>query len=93
MATIDPTLTEEDIKNRYITPALNRCGWTPEQMLMEYFYTDGRVMVQGSFKHRRKGKKIDYLLFAEENYPIAIVEAIACGQKRIHITDNPTHIQ
>lgn len=75
MATIDPTLTEEDIKNRYITPALNRCGWTPEQMLMEYFYTDGRVMVQGSFKHRRKGKKIDYLLFAEENYPIAIVEA------------------
>lgn len=75
MATIDPTLTEEDIKNRYITPALNRCGWTPEQMLMEYFYTDGRVMVQGSFRHRRKGKKIDYLLFAEENYPIAIVEA------------------
>lgn len=44
-------------------------------MLMEYYYTDGRVMVQGSFKHRRKGKKIDYLLFADENYPIAIVEA------------------
>lgn len=72
---IDITLTEEDVKNRYITPALNLRGWKPNQMLMEYFYTDGRVMVQGSFKHRRKGKKIDYLLLAEENYPIAIVEA------------------
>lgn len=75
MTPIAPTLTEEDVKNRFITPALNRSGWTPEQMMMEYFYTDGRVMVQGSFKHRRKGKKIDYLLLSEENYPIAIVEA------------------
>lgn len=47
-------------------------------MLMEYFYTDGRVMVQGSFKHRRKGKKVDYLLHTDDssdNYPIAVVEA------------------
>lgn len=75
MPIIDTSLTEEDIKNRYITPALNSRGWTCDMMLMEYYYTDGRVMVQGSFKHRRKGKKIDYLLFADENYPIAIVEA------------------
>lgn len=75
MSAIVNKLSEEDIKTRYITPALNARGWNPEHMLMEYFYTDGRVMVQGSFKHRRKGKKIDYLLFAEENYPIAIVEA------------------
>lgn len=75
MSAIVNKLSEEDIKTRYITPALNARGWNPEHMLMEYFYTDGRVIVQGSFKHRRKGKKIDYLLFAEENYPIAIVEA------------------
>lgn len=72
---IDKDLSEEDIKNRYITPALNDAGWTKEMMRLEYYYTAGRVMVQGSFKHRKKGKKIDYLLFADENYPIAIVEA------------------
>ncbi len=72
---LDKTLSEEDVKNRYITPALNERGWDPFSMKMEHYYTAGRVMVQGSFKHRKKGKKIDYLLFADENYPIAIVEA------------------
>ncbi len=71
----DKTLSEEDVKNRYITPALNGSGWDAFSMKMEYYYTDGRVMVQGSFKHRKKGKKIDYLLLADENYPIAVVEA------------------
>lgn len=75
MSDIDKNLTEEDVKNRYITPSLNKRGWKPEDMLMEHYYTAGRVMVQGSFKHRRQGKKIDYLLYSDENYPIAIVEA------------------
>lgn len=72
---LDLTLSEEDIKNRYITPALNQSGWRAEDMRMEYFFTAGRVMVQGSFKHRKQGKKIDYLLYAEDNYPLAVVEA------------------
>lgn len=68
-------LSEEDIKNRYITPALNDAGWKPDMMLMEHYYTDGRIMVQGAFKYRKKGRFVDYLLFVDKNYPIAIVEA------------------
>lgn len=69
-------LTEEDIKNRYITPALNRAGWAADSMLMEkYFFTDGRIIVLGKGKHRQHGKKADYLLFAKPNLPLAVVEA------------------
>lgn len=68
-------LSEEDIKNRYITPALNKAGWSSDSMLMEKYFTDGRIIVQGKAKHRQKGKKADYMLFAAPNLPIAIVEA------------------
>jgi len=69
------SLSEEDIKNRYITPALNRSGWSADDMRMEYFFTDGRVIFQGGQHARKQGKKADYLLNAMPNYPIAIVEA------------------
>ena len=72
---LDKKLTEEDIKNRYITKALEDSGWDREHMRMEYYFTAGRIMVQGKLKHRRQGKKADYLLYTKENYPIAIVEA------------------
>ncbi|MCQ2061842.1 MAG: DEAD/DEAH box helicase family protein [Fibrobacter sp.] len=68
-------LSEEDIKNRYITPALNKSGWRADDMRMEYFFTDGRVIFQGGQHARKQGKKADYLLNAMTNYPIAIVEA------------------
>jgi hypothetical protein len=34
-----PTLTEEDIKNRHITPAIEQVEWTKEQTFMEYYFT------------------------------------------------------
>lgn len=75
MAENKKELSEEDIKNRYITPALNKSGWAAEDMLMEKFFTDGRVIFQGGLHARKQGKKADYLLNAMPNYPIAIVEA------------------
>ncbi|MBO4712475.1 MAG: DEAD/DEAH box helicase family protein [Fibrobacter sp.] len=68
-------LSEEDIKNRYITPALNAVGWAAEDMRMEKYFTDGRVIFQGGKHARKQGKKADYLLYSSPNYPIAIVEA------------------
>lgn len=70
-------LSEEDIKLRYITPALEAKGWKKEQMRMEYAYTAGTIIVKGSFKHRRAGKRCDYVLYSDEDmhYPIAVVEA------------------
>ena len=31
-------LTEEDIKNRFVTPALNQAGWENELILMEKYF-------------------------------------------------------
>lgn len=71
------SLSEEDIKLQYITPALNGAGWDNQHMRMEYAFTDGRIIFQGQSSHARKAKKYaDYLLQAEPNkFPIAIVEA------------------
>lgn len=68
-------LTEEDIKLRYITPAINNAGWKNEHIRMEYYFTDGRVIFQGKVHARQTGKKADYLLSQAANKPIAIVEA------------------
>ena len=68
-------LTEEDIKLRYITPAINSAGWKNEHIRMEYYFTDGRVIFQGKVHARQTGKKADYVLFHAANKPIAIVEA------------------
>lgn len=69
-------LTEEDIKHRYITPAIEDAGWVKEQVLMEYFFTDGQVLVRGNTVRRGKRKKADYLLtHMDGQLPLAIIEA------------------
>jgi type I restriction enzyme R subunit len=69
-------LTEEDIKYRYITPAIEKARWTKNQVLMEYFFTDGQVLVRGNTVKRGKRKKADYLLTHKDGqFPLAIVEA------------------
>lgn len=72
-------LSEEDIKNRYITPALNNSGWNNEQFRMELRIqqrlTDGKISLSGHRVHRESPKFADYVLYTESNYPIAIVEA------------------
>jgi len=69
-------LTEEDIKFRYITPAVEKAGWEKEQVLMEYFFTDGQVLVRGNTIKRGKRKKADYILtYKDGQLPLAIIEA------------------
>lgn len=69
------TLTEEDIKLRFITPSITNAGWKNDLIRMEYYFTDGRVIFHGNVHARQKGKKADYLLHSSPNHPIAIVEA------------------
>lgn len=69
-------LTEEDIKLKYITPALQKSDWNIQsQIRCEYYYTDGKINVRENVAKRGKGKKVDYLLSYKSNLPIAIVEA------------------
>jgi len=67
--------TEEDIKNLFVTPALEHAHWSKQQMHMEYPFTAGEVVIQGRMVRRKAGKRADYLLDAADNYPVAIVEA------------------
>ena len=69
------TLTEEDIKRLFITPALNKAGWEGHLIIMEYSFTDGRVIFDGDVHDRQARKRADYVLFDRTNYPLAIVEA------------------
>ena len=68
-------LSEEDIKLRYITPALEKAGWTKEHIRMEYFFTEGQILVKGKIVERGKKKKADYLLCKDGKFPLAVVEA------------------
>lgn len=69
-------LTEEDIKLKYITPALQAADWDiKNQIRCEYYYTAGKINVRENVAQRGKGKKVDYLLSYKSNLPIAIVEA------------------
>ena len=74
-------LSEEDIKNRYITPSIESKGWIKNQTRMEYTikekieFTDGKIIIKGRKAKRGNRKSADYLLFHKNNYPLAIVEA------------------
>ncbi|SDI57878.1 EcoAI/FtnUII family type I restriction enzme subunit R [Proteiniclasticum ruminis] len=68
-------LSEEDIKLRYITPAIQNAGWNNKQIRMEYAFTAGRIILRGNITARGRKKSADYLLSYKNNFPLAIVEA------------------
>lgn len=69
-------LNERDICTKFISPALAKAGWNMmKQVREEVFFTDGRIIVQGSLYHRKKRKRADYILYYKPNLPLAIIEA------------------
>ncbi|MFP4302743.1 MAG: EcoAI/FtnUII family type I restriction enzme subunit R [Spirochaetaceae bacterium] len=69
-------LSEQDIRTKFITPAITNAGWNPmTQLREEYPLTVGRVVVQGRIAKRKAGKRADYVLFYKPGIPIAVVEA------------------
>jgi len=69
-------LTEEDVKFRYIDPAIENIGWRKSQINKEYYFTDGQIKVSGKKVRRAKGKKADYLLKSSHGeIPLAVIEA------------------
>lgn len=67
-------MTEEDIKLRYITPAITS-KWNVENITMETQITDGQYNLRGNIVSRGPAKRADYLLYINANNPIAVVEA------------------
>lgn len=69
-------LSEQDIRTKYILPAIIQSGWDKmTQIREEVYFTKGRVEVHGKTITRGKAKKADYILYHQSNFPIAIVEA------------------
>ncbi len=77
MSTIDKkSLSEQDIRTQYITPAIRDAGWYfASQVREEVSFTKGRITVRGKVTSRGTQKRADYLLYAQPNLPIAVVEA------------------
>jgi len=73
----DLLLSEEDVKLRYITPAITSKGWSVTDISMEaqVKLTDGKNNLRGNLVARGKAKYADYMLFFNRATPIAIVEA------------------
>lgn len=67
-------MSEEDIKLRYITPAIT-AKWHPGKITMETKITDGRINLKGNVAVTEKPKRADYILYLNANNPIAVVEA------------------
>lgn len=71
-------LSESDICDLFITPALKEAGWDQmTQVRREVTLTPGPVIVRGNLSSRNKKKKkfADYVLQWEKGVPLAVVEA------------------
>jgi len=72
------SLTETEIRSRYITPAMMNSGWDINTIREEvYYFTSGRIVVDGKNVRRKERKFVDYLLYRQDgtNTPLAVVEA------------------
>ena len=68
------SMTEEDIKLQYITPAVTS-KWNRGKITMETPITDGKINLKGNMVFRERPKRVDYLLYLSVDNPIAVIEA------------------
>jgi type I restriction enzyme R subunit len=71
-------LSESDICDRYIRPAIEAAGWDGlSQVYREYALRAGRVVVRGRMARRDATTvlRADFALFYKPNIPLAVVEA------------------
>jgi type I restriction enzyme, R subunit len=69
-------MSEQDIRSKFITPAIVRGGWDLlSQIREEVTFTQGKVIVRGKLVSRGKAKRADYILYYKPKIPIAVIEA------------------
>ncbi|MEO1250714.1 MAG: DEAD/DEAH box helicase family protein [Pseudomonadota bacterium] len=69
-------LSEDDIRAKFIDPALARAGWDESlHIRRNVHFTAGRIVVRGKLVARGKSKKADYILYRKPNIPLAVIEA------------------
>ena len=71
-------MSEQDIRTKYITPAILAAGWDRDlQIREEVSFTKGKITVRRKTVKRGEQKRADYILYWKPNIPLAIVEAKA----------------
>ena len=69
-------MSEQDIRTKYITPAILAAGWNQDlQIREEVSFTKGKITVRRKVVKRGEKKRADYILYWKPNIPLAIVEA------------------
>lgn len=69
-------MSEQDIRTKYITPAILTAGWDRDlQIREEVSFTKGKITVRRKIVKRGEQKRADYILYWKPNIPLAIVEA------------------
>ena len=69
-------MSEQDIRTKYITPAILAAGWDRDlQIREEVTFTNGKITVRRKMVKRGERKRADYILYWKPNIPLAIVEA------------------
>lgn len=67
-------MTEADIKLQFITPTIIS-KWDVRKITMETQITDGRINLRGNMVFRERAKRADYVLYLNDNNPIAVIKA------------------
>src|SRR3990167_11349824 len=68
-------LSEQDICSKYILPALTGAGWDLQRQILEqYGFTAGRIIVRGKTVFRGEKKRADFVLYHRGHLPLAIIE-------------------
>lgn len=69
-------MSEQDIRTKYITPAILAAGWDRDSQLREEVsFTNGKITVRRKMVKRGERKRADYILYWKPNIPLAVVEA------------------
>ncbi len=71
-------LSESDLCDKYIRPAMVQAGWhAVEQIYAQFPLRDGRVVVRGKTARRDPATvlRADFVLCHKPNIPLAVVEA------------------
>ena len=69
-------MSEQDIRTKFITPAILAAGWDRDlQLREEVSFTKGKITVRRKTVKRGEQKRADYILYYKPNIPLAIVEA------------------
>jgi type I restriction enzyme R subunit len=68
-------ISEADTRVKIIDPQLKASGWKEEDIRREFYFQKGKIIIEGNETKRGDKKFADYVLFFQNSFPIAVIEA------------------